>query len=251
MVFRPTVLMAETIVATPALRTRYGEIAKRYLDLSEAMFAKWDKRGAWRRVDADDAAITVILPFGIDQDAPSKWVGDYQLENRNSGGTSHPDNKANLVASWLLAMFDATGKPIYKDRAAQWFRLMKARMKLPSLRPGQLWNYWEPAGAWDYRGFVIPKHWVGVHPNMGYYAIDVDCVVDAYEHGVVFDKTDLERLVDISVADGRYWPSLARYSDIIKQRVLETNKAGDWSGLAITPWYLTLQAGKPEADLVP
>jgi hypothetical protein len=47
------------------------------------------------------------------------------------------------------------------------------------------WNYWEPAGPWDYRADGrTTKHWVGVHPNGGYYEDDTQGIVDAYEHGL-------------------------------------------------------------------
>jgi hypothetical protein len=51
-----------------------------------------------------------------------------------------------------------------------------------------IWNYWEPAGAWDYKSDGLPKHWIGVHPNAAYYDIDVEGIVAAYKHGLVFNK---------------------------------------------------------------
>lgn len=45
---------------------------------------------------------------------------------------------------------------------------MKSRMKLR-----------EGTGAWDYKPDGSPKHWVGVHPNGGYYGIDVEGIVTA------------------------------------------------------------------------
>ena len=58
-----------------------------------------------------------------------------------------------------------------------------------------VWNYWDPAGAWDHKPDGSLKHWVGVHPNGGYYAVDVDGIVAAYERGLVFNKADIERLI--------------------------------------------------------
>ena len=89
-------------------------------------------------------------------------------------------------------MHEVTKKPVYRERAEKWWRLMKSRMRLRGRRASIfVWNYWDPAGPWDYKPDGSPKHWVGVHPNGGYYAIDVEGIVTAYEHGLVFGKEDL------------------------------------------------------------
>ena len=89
--------------------------------------------------------ISVVLPYGIDAKT-GKWTDGYETRNDPGHGFSHPDNKANHVARWLLAMSDATGKAVYKERAEKWFRLMKSRMKLKADGTYEIWNYWEPAG---------------------------------------------------------------------------------------------------------
>ncbi len=91
-----------------------------------------------------------MLPFGLDGKS-GKWTAGYDTRNAPGNGFSHPDNKANLVARWLLAMSDATGKPVYRERAERWFKLMKSRMKLKPDGKYQIWNYWQPAGPWDYK----------------------------------------------------------------------------------------------------
>ena len=96
---------------------------------------------------------------------PGKWTVEYERRNTPRVGFSHQDNKANLIANWLLAMFDATAKPVYRERAEKWFQVMKSRMKLKHDGTYVIWNYWEPAGAWDYKSDGLPKHWIGVRPN--------------------------------------------------------------------------------------
>jgi len=63
-----------------------------------------------------------------------------------------------------------------------------------------IWNYWQPAGPWDYVDYTDanptdPKLWIGTHPNNGYYQIDTLCIVAAFEHGVVFNEADISTLV--------------------------------------------------------
>ncbi len=193
MASRAAVLLAAEIRKDPALREKYAAKADRYLKVAEGIFQKWEQRGGWRETK-DGGGISVVLPFGIDGKS-GKWTAGYATRNAPGNGFSHPDNKANLVACWLLALSDATGKPLYKQRAERWFKLMKSRMKLKPGGDYQIWNYWQPAGPWDYQPNGATKHWVGVHPNPGYYQIDVAAIVDAYEHGLVFNREDIEHLV--------------------------------------------------------
>jgi hypothetical protein len=81
-----------------------------------------------------------------------------------------------------------------------------------------------------------------VHPNGGYYSADLEGIVDAYEHGVVFTKEDLDRLIATALAEKRYWTALAPYNQVIQQKFEESHKPDSWGGLAATPWYLALQA---------
>jgi len=204
MALRPAVLMAAEILQNPALKAKYGAKAQSYIKLSEQIYEKWDNRGGWRETK-DGGMISLVLPYGIDGKT-GKWTDGYETRNAPGNGFSHPNNKANHVARWLLAMSDATGKPVYKQRAEKWFKLMKSRMKLKDNGTYQIWNYWQPAGPWDYKPDGSPKHWIGVHPNAGYYFIDTEGIVDAYEHGLVFSKDDIAHLINTGLAEKRFGP---------------------------------------------
>jgi hypothetical protein len=231
--------MSDTILKSPALSERYGAKAKNYVEFSEQIFNKWNERGAWRSTEGD-GVITVVLPYGIDQNA-GHWTGGYESRNALRNGFSHQDNKANLIACWLLAMYDATGKAVYRERAEKWFRLMKSRMRSKDDDTYEIWNYWQPAGAWDYKFLFVPKHWIGVHPKAGYYDIDVEAIVTAYEHGIIFNSEDIMRLARTALSEKRYWEALVPYNDEI-QYIFEANhKPDSWHGLSATPWYLALQ----------
>ncbi len=240
MAIRAAVLLAAEIRKTPALRANYAAKADGYLKLAEQIYQKWDRRGGWRETK-DGGCISLVLPFGIDGKS-GHWTAGYATRNAPGNGFSHPDNKANLVARWLLAMSDATGKPLYKQRAERWFKLMKSRMKLKPDGTYQIWNYWQPAGPWDYKPDGSPKHWVGVHPNPGYYQIDVAAIVDAYQHGLVFSREDIEHLVATALAEKRYWDALVPYSAEIQEKFERSTKPESWGGLGAAPYYLMLQA---------
>jgi len=251
MALRPVVLIAGEILKDPKLKARYGKKATSYIKLSEHIFKKWEKRGAWRDAEGG-GSISLVLPFGIDA-ATGKWTAGYKKRNAPGNGFSHPNNKANHTARWLLAMFDVTGKPLYRKRAEKWFRLMKSRMKVTDDGTYKIWNYWQPAGKWDYKPDGKPKHWVGVHPNKGYYSIDLTGIVDAYQHGLVFTKADVDRLVATAVAEKRYWTALAPYSKVIQQHFESNHKPDTWGGLGGTPHYLALQVRlqRPLSALTP
>jgi len=285
MALRPVVLMSGLILKDPALKAKYGAKAKSYLALAEKTFEKWDSRGCWREVK--NGGLWVVPAFGLEttqtqnaatpqrltppvsQDAPTpqrptpsmKWTAGYA--NRTKEGFSNPANKENAIAEWMIAMFDVTNKPIYRERAAKWFQVMKSRMK-PNGKY-LVWDYWAPAGPWDYKPDGSTRHWVGVHPNGGYYGIDVDAIVLAYEHGIVFTRADIDRLIatnrdfmwnhevegakfqriDGGEPDPRWkdspgvlWAALTPY-DATLRKVFEANhNPSGWGGLAATPWYI-------------
>jgi len=262
MLLRPVVLLAAEILKTPALVTTWGAQARSHLDFAAQIFQKWDARDCWRPVK--DGGVWVVPTFGVDRRSPDKWSAGY--EHRKTTGFSHPANKQNLIASWLIAMHDATGQAVYRDRATAWWQLMRARMTTRDNGKYFVWNYWDPAGPWDYTADGKPRHWVGVHPNGGYYAIDVDGIVRAFQHGIVFNRADIDRLIatnrdfmwnhkfdgaafqriDGGSADFRWrktpgvlWTDLAPYDETLRKIFIASFKPDSWSGIAGTPWAVT------------
>jgi hypothetical protein len=264
---RPVVLMADTVLKTPALREKYGRKAEEYIKLAEQIFEKWRQRGCWREVTP--GGLWVVPPFGIDRQT-DRWTEGYQ--RRSTDGFSLPANKQNFVALWLLAMHEVTKNPRYRELAEKWWRLMKSRMRLRERGKFFVWNYWDPAGPWDYKPDGSTKHWVGVHPNGGYYAIDVEGIVAAYEQGLVFGQEDLKRLVatnrdfmwnqqikgakfrriDGGKPDSRWqnmpgvlWTALGPHDDSLRKVFEANHKPDSWGGLATTPWYFAPRSRQP------
>ena len=263
MALRPVVLAAGEILKTPALKGKFDSQAQAYLRLAEQVFEKWDSRGCWREIA--NGGLWVVPLFGIDPKT-GQWTEGYA--RRNTDGFSNPDNKENHIARWLIAMYDVTRKPVYRERAEKWFRLMKSRMKLRQDGTYFVWNYWDPAGPWDYKADGSPKHWVGVHPNGGYYGIDVEAIVTAFEHGLVFTKEDIQRLIatnrdfmwnqqvtgakfqriDGGQPDPRWrnspgvlWTALVPYDETLRRVFLTNHNPSGWGGLSATPWFLALE----------
>jgi hypothetical protein len=259
MALRPAVLIAGVIQTTPSLKEKYGAAAQRFVDLSERVFAKWDARFCWR--ETHEGGVWVVPTFGIDQKT-NKFDANY--DNRKTDGFSLPDNKQNFVALWLIAMADVTGKAIYRKRATQWWQVMKSRMRVRDDKY-YVWDYWDPAGPWDYKPDGQTRHWTGVHPNGGYYDIDLEGIVAAYQHGLVFEKPEIDRLIatnrdymwngkingaKFQSIDGQaprdpwkntpgvLWNALIPYDAKLRQVFEANHKPASWGGLAATPWYL-------------
>ena len=260
----PVVLMGDQILKTPALKGRFGPQAEAYLKLAEQVFDKWDSRGCWRQVK--DGGLWVVPAFGMDPKT-GRWTDGY--ERRTTEGFSNPANKQNHIARWLLAMHDVTTKPVYRERAEKWWRLMKSRMRTREDGKYLVWNYWDPAGPWDLKPDGSPRHWVGVHPNGGYYEIDVEGIVEGFEHGLVFTKEDILRLIatnrdfmwnqmvmgarfqridggepDLRWKDsaGVLWTALVPYDPTLRKVFIANHNPADWGGLMTTPWFLSHEA---------
>jgi hypothetical protein len=267
MALRPIVLMADQINRTPALREKFGVQAKSWLDVAARTFEKWDSFGCWREVK--DGGLWVVPDFGIDP-VTGKWTSGYQ--QRATNGFSNPDNKQNHIARWLLAMHDVTKKPVYHDRAEKWFRLMKSRMHTQQGGKYFVWNYWEPGGPWDYKPDGETRHWVGVHPNGGYYEIDLEGIVAAYEHGIVFTREDIQKLIATNrdfmwnqqmkgarfqridggqpdprwkETPGKLWTALVPHDATLRQIFLKNFDPASWEGLSVTPWFLARSNSEP------
>jgi hypothetical protein len=179
-------------------------------------------------------------------------------------GFSMPANKQNHIAQWLLAMHEVTGKAVYRERAEKWWQQMKLRLRQ---REGKyyVWNYWDPAGPWDYKSDGSTKHWVGVHPNGGYYAVDVEGMTAAFEQGLVFGQEEIDRLIatnrdfmwnkriegakfqriDGGASDKRWegaagvlWTALVRHDPTLRKVFEANHDPASWGGLSATPRHL-------------
>jgi len=260
MALRPAVLAARDILPNPALKEKFGDAAQTWVTLAENTFEKWIARDCWREVK--EGGVWVVPAFGIDPQT-GQWTDGY--ERRATDGFSNPDNKQNLIALWLLALHDATGKPVYRDHAEKWWRVMKSRMKTREDGKYFVWNYWEPAGPWDYKQDGSPRHWVGVHPNGGYYNIDVEAMVAAFEHGLVFTREDINKLIstnrdfmwnhkiegakfqrmDGGEVDARWkdtpgvlWTALVPHDETLRKIFIANHQPDSWGGIVLTPWFL-------------
>ena len=180
---------AEAVLKEPALLDKYGAAAGRYLKIArDDVFEKWDARGTWH----EDGAVGAYNTWNEFAEPGSKnWHVDNKIRNAL---LTHPFNKQNDMGIVALRLYRITGEERFRRRAQQVFAYQKSRFQY--FDDHYVWNYWEPFGAWDLNlEKREARHWIGVHPYRNYQAREVAQMVEAYHTGVVFDKTDIERIL--------------------------------------------------------
>jgi len=153
-------------------------------------------RGGWRRTQRWGHAQRRFFPFGLMNKTKQVDSGERTRNESGAGFFFLPIRiiKPIHVARWLLAMSDATGKTVYRERAAKWFKLMKSRIEITDDGAFAIGNYWRPPAL----GTIAPrshKQWVGVHPNAGDYQIDLPMTSSRClsSQGLVFNPQDIEK----------------------------------------------------------
>lgn len=175
-------LMADfalTVQVDESLREKYGEAAERYLELAgEHLIRKWDVRGRYK--DLGDTGAVYITHSDL---KPTK------------ANLTQPHNKHSKIIHALLSMYAATGKDEYLVKAIKLGTRFKHCLTL--VDDHYQWHYWDPAGEWD----IDPqnprrwKHWIGSEHRSGYYSLSLSQAVILYEHGLVFDREDINRFI--------------------------------------------------------
>ena len=182
---------AEVALKDPELKKKYGPAAQRYVDVAKRdLLEKWDKRGTWK----EDGPYGCYVGWDMfcTQADPNTWKEDPKALLAEP---AEPFNKNNDMGVCALRLFRITGEEKYRDRASKVFAYMKIRFQLVD-DSYYVWNYWEPFGP---ESVDLEKkdtrHWMNVHGGRPYQAGEVPQIVEAYQTGVVFDKTDIERII--------------------------------------------------------
>jgi hypothetical protein len=199
---------AELVLKDPALKAKYGEAANKYVELAKHDFLeKWISRGTWH----EDGPYGGFVQW--DMFCPIADTKHWQkVETVEDVGVSLPFNKQNDAGTLLLKLYRITGDKAYRDRAVKIFSFMKSRMLLApgavGVNPGgapepgdyYVWNYWEPLGPWDVDlAKKDTKLWMNVHGYRNYQEGEIYQIVEAYNTGVVFDKTDIQRIINTNL----------------------------------------------------
>jgi hypothetical protein len=169
----------EIVDGEDRLKREFGHLREPLVDLMEShLVKKWDARGRW--VD--------LGPVG----GVYRWNAAYVPKK---AGLSLPWEKLSIAVDGLLRLCRVTGNDEYMRKAIKLGTRMKRCMQLQDGR--YLWYNWVPAGEWD----VHPddpnkwKSWLGRSPIAAWYSTTAASAILLYHHGVVFDRTDVERIL--------------------------------------------------------
>ena len=175
-------LMAEfarVVQEDEALKSQYEETAQRYLTLAEEhLVKKWEVRGRYKTLGKAGAV----------------YITHADLKPTKANLTL-PHNKHAKIIRSLLNLYAATQKDEYLVKAINLGTRFKRCLTL--VGDHYEWHYWDPAGEWD-RDRNAPdkwKHWIGAEHTGGYYSLSLSQAVLLYEHGLVFNETDIKRFV--------------------------------------------------------
>jgi hypothetical protein len=177
------------------LKAQYQDKALSYVETAKKdLIEKWDHRGCWYV----DAPYGCYLGFGkyFKPGDNKEWIDAPDVTRSN---VSHPFNKQMDVAEVCLRIHRITGEKKYWDIAEKIYFTVKSRFQY--FYDHYCWNYWEPLhpGDVDFENNRT-RHWVGVHPwRSGYQAGEVGKIVEAYHYGIVFDKQDMQRILNTNL----------------------------------------------------
>ena len=185
---------AELVLADPALKARYGAKADTYVAIAaKHVIDKWDARGTWRE-DGRFGAYISWNQYG----EPGNFTQWSPRPEIRKSSLSLPFNKQNHMGVVCLRLYRITGETKYRDRAEKIFSFMRSRFQF--FDDHYVWNYWEPFGPWDVAESKRDTvHWMGVHPYRNYQAGEIHQIVQAYHTGVVFSRTDIERIINTNL----------------------------------------------------
>jgi hypothetical protein len=168
MILTPIAEFCAAVQTDPAAPAKYRAAARRYLDLIErTLLPNWEF--CWRELPGDAGIYTA-------QNDPAQRFP----------GATLPHNQYLALARTYVAVYRATGKPAYRERAAKMARFFKRNLQL--VDDHYEWKYWDYAGPWDEDARAMAHTEDTSHGH-----IDIGFAVDAYDAGIVFDRTDMDR----------------------------------------------------------
>lgn len=169
----------ELLDQSPKAESRFGELRESYLDLAENhLVKKWDVRGAYVDLGTTGAIY--------------RYSADYKPDRAD---ITLPHEKQGPIIETLLRLYRVTGNDLYMRKAIKMGTWLKHVLALTDGR--YTWSYWSPVGEWD----IDPddsnkwKHWIGNEPKGVWYSVTVGSAMLLYQHGFVFDQTDLDRFL--------------------------------------------------------
>ena len=190
--YQPVLRFVETVRSNPALSDKFGQIAETWFtDITGVSIPAWDKRGCWKEIGEGEGWYVKLTQ------KPDPDTHELISESDRLAGTSYAYNKLHEMLRGFLIAYRLTGNEWYRDRIEKCARVFHRNWRIDDAHAE--WNYREILGPWDYKSGEIDEgdtyftSWI--HPKGGYYGTDVEYTVECYNHGILFDRADIEKLI--------------------------------------------------------
>ncbi|MEX2544896.1 MAG: PEP-CTERM sorting domain-containing protein [Phycisphaeraceae bacterium] len=260
--FRHLLEFSELVFNDPVLNVSWGNKAFEYVQLAQThLFEKWDARDTYHQVG------DVGFYEWWDQQLPEDLSVWQPNPSRHNSSVTQQFNKQTAMGLNALRLYRITGDEQYQQRAFELFAFLKSNMQL--YQDAYVWNFRNPALREDIRSvhFNDVKTWMAVHPNSpGYQATEVSDIIEAFHTGVVFDETDIQRLLNTQLeamwngntgnpsftgpdrlvnggstgTPGTIWGSLADFDDLMRVLVTNNGQGGGMRGEIIYDYFLNV-----------
>lgn len=179
--FRAIAVMAawiEQARTNPAYARRHQETIERWLALmTRHLYPKWDERGHFVELPGRGGVYRGL-------DFPIKGQVTLSFE------------KLSIMVEGCLRLHRVTGDPAYLKRAIQIGAFFKSNLTL--VEDHYEWMSWCPAGPWDVdpaKDDAWKVGWMAPDPRGAWYAAALSIALNLYQHGLLFDETDLGRFI--------------------------------------------------------
>lgn len=234
---------SQLVLENKELKAKYQEKANEYVELAKHdLIEKNDKRGTWK----EDGPIGGYIAYEKYMEPGNTKEWKYGKEVPKAG-QSHPFNKDNDMGVVCLKLYRLTKDKFYRDRAEKIFLRMKRQMQYYDNH--YEWNYWEPLGPWDIDGNKKNVTlWVGINPHAHYQAREVSQMVEAYHTGIVFDETDIKRIINTQL--NIMWNKDKEHPGFINSNIAHQKINPLWEGKPIgTIWTALMDFDQTIRDL--
>jgi len=270
--FVPVLMFVQEVRSDPKLREQYGATAEGWFKDVERSIRAWDKRNCWHDLGPMGGWYTNMTHV------PDTKTG--RLVKRTSihaGGTT-PYNKIHALFEALSLAYRLTGDPWYRERIEKCCTFFQRHWRVDAKHAE--WNYRDHEFPGDFVSGAVGKGRTRtgafIHPKGGYYALDVQGTVTAYDLGVFYSRKHIEKLLQTNLefmwmgdqkdpkfrkisgtykAEGKYdkgylWTALAHFSpkvrDLWKVQLDQVRSSKRWMWWAATLDYL-IEMSQPVA----
>jgi hypothetical protein len=189
--FVPALMFVKEVRSDAKLKEKYGAKAEAWLKDVETGIRNWDKRGSWHDLGDKGGWYTNVAFI------PNEKTGELVPRSSVHGGGTTPYNKPHALFEALELAWQITGDAWYRDRMANCEKFFVAHWRVDDKHVE--WNYRDHAFPGDYVSGVVgqgkTKTGAFVHYKGGYYALDVEGAVRAYDAGAFIERKHIEQFL--------------------------------------------------------